>query len=180
MDKKSYLEKLKDPRWQKRRLEILERDEWTCQQCGNKKSPLHVHHRYYIKGKDPWDYSNEMLLTLCEECHEKEVNFRKVQEESLLHTLRGIFLVDDLFDLTVGFHYMPLFCHPKVMASICKWILCNEAIMIELCERWEEKGQYEKKYHHIGITGNILKRSERWQPAGCLKKISPKAKNSPP
>lgn len=31
MTDKTYAEKLKDPRWQKRRLEIFERDDWTCQ-----------------------------------------------------------------------------------------------------------------------------------------------------
>ncbi len=29
----TYAEQLKDPRWQKRRLEILQRDEWRCL-CG--------------------------------------------------------------------------------------------------------------------------------------------------
>ena len=31
-----YSEKLKDPRWQKKRLEILERDNFRCQYCGDK------------------------------------------------------------------------------------------------------------------------------------------------
>jgi 5-methylcytosine-specific restriction endonuclease McrA len=33
--RRTYGDKLKDPRWQKRRLEIFKRDEWTCQQCGD-------------------------------------------------------------------------------------------------------------------------------------------------
>lgn len=32
---------------------------------------LNVHHKYYIKGHNPWDYSNEALITLCEKCHGK-------------------------------------------------------------------------------------------------------------
>jgi 5-methylcytosine-specific restriction endonuclease McrA len=28
-----YLAKCKDPRWQKVRLEVFQRDEWTCQVC---------------------------------------------------------------------------------------------------------------------------------------------------
>lgn len=31
---------------------------------------FHVHHTYYQKGKLPWEYPNEALLTLCWECHE--------------------------------------------------------------------------------------------------------------
>ena len=70
-----YADKFKDPRWQKKRLEILERDAWGCMQCGDTDNTLHVHHRYYKKGRDPWDYPDEALVTLCEECHEGERGF---------------------------------------------------------------------------------------------------------
>ncbi len=30
---------------------------------------LQVHHLAYIEGRDPWDYSDEILITLCKECH---------------------------------------------------------------------------------------------------------------
>ena len=30
---------------------------------------LHVHHLYYIKAKFPWEYQNEALITLCNNCH---------------------------------------------------------------------------------------------------------------
>jgi hypothetical protein len=68
----TYREKLKDPRWQKRRLEILERDMWSCQSCFATESTLHVHHRYYMDVEHPWDYPESALVTLCEECHELE------------------------------------------------------------------------------------------------------------
>lgn len=64
----TYSEKLKDPRWQKLRLAVLQRDEWRCQYCGDTKTTLHVHHRYYL-GKNPWDTPEECLQTLCEDCH---------------------------------------------------------------------------------------------------------------
>ena len=67
---KTYAEKLKDPRWQKKRLEILERDKFACRYCADKEKTLHVHHVYYEKGKSPWEYEGDMLLTLCERCHE--------------------------------------------------------------------------------------------------------------
>lgn len=65
----TYLEKLKDPRWQKKRLEILERDKWTCASCGDKKSTLHVHHIFYLSKTEPWDVPSGLLITLCEDCH---------------------------------------------------------------------------------------------------------------
>ncbi len=39
-----YSEKLKDPRWQKKRLEIFQRDEFHCQQCGDGENTLCVHY----------------------------------------------------------------------------------------------------------------------------------------
>jgi 5-methylcytosine-specific restriction endonuclease McrA len=65
----TYAEKLKDPRWQKKRLEILERDEWRCCWCEDEKEQLHVHHGCYQYGFDPWDYDDETMWTLCASCH---------------------------------------------------------------------------------------------------------------
>lgn len=64
-----YSEQLKDPRWQKKRLEILNRDEFKCVQCDDDKSQLHVHHVYYLKGKYLWDYPDFLLVTVCKTCH---------------------------------------------------------------------------------------------------------------
>lgn len=66
----AYQEKLKDPRWQKKRLEILKRDEWCCQICNDKKSTLHVHHLFYKDGLDPWEYDDKDLVTLCDYHHD--------------------------------------------------------------------------------------------------------------
>lgn len=32
---------------------------------------LNVHHKYYITGRKPWEYDNNVLVTLCNECHSK-------------------------------------------------------------------------------------------------------------
>jgi hypothetical protein len=75
--KQIYIEKLKDPRWQKKRLEILERDGFTCQYCSDKDSTLHVHHLHYLPNKDPWEYDNRYLITYCEKCHKDITVFNK-------------------------------------------------------------------------------------------------------
>lgn len=67
---KTYFQKLQDPRWQKKRLEALEAAEWTCQCCMDSESTLHVHHRAYFKGREPWDYEIGQLEVLCKDCHE--------------------------------------------------------------------------------------------------------------
>lgn len=71
----TYAEKLKDPRWQKRRLEILNYHNYTCSKCLNGIDDgvtLHVHHTKYIDGFDPWEYSDCYLTVLCEDCHKIE------------------------------------------------------------------------------------------------------------
>jgi hypothetical protein len=68
--KNSYWIKLKDPRWQKKRLKILERSNFTCELCDDTETTLHVHHKAYRKGADPWDYEDYELQCLCENCHE--------------------------------------------------------------------------------------------------------------
>jgi hypothetical protein len=67
-----YSEKLKDPRWQKRRLKIFERDNWVCQLCSRTDLELHVHHLYRTT-EDPWDEPDLHLLTLCKLCHEQQL-----------------------------------------------------------------------------------------------------------
>lgn len=65
---KSYSAKLLDPRWQKKRVEILQRDNFTCQLCGDTRTTLHVHHDAY-KG-NPWNIGNDKLKTVCAHCHD--------------------------------------------------------------------------------------------------------------
>ncbi len=79
---KTYSEKLRDPRWQKKRLEVMSRDDFTCQFCEDKESTLNVHHIRYIRGHKPWEYEPYYLITLCESCHEGESN-RQLDESGL-------------------------------------------------------------------------------------------------
>lgn len=65
----SYGDKLKNPLWQKKRLEILNRDEFTCQLCSDTTTELHIHHKEYLPGRDPWEYEDENFQTLCKHCH---------------------------------------------------------------------------------------------------------------
>jgi hypothetical protein len=80
---KTYYEKLRDPRWQRKRLEIMERDEFACCHCGDFESTLNVHHAYYAAKTDPWDYEEGSLVTLCEDCHKRA-------EAARVALLRGI------------------------------------------------------------------------------------------
>lgn len=63
----TYSEKLRDPRWQKKRLEILKRDKFKCTYCGDKETELQIHHLKY--SSEPWNSENINLVTLCKHCH---------------------------------------------------------------------------------------------------------------
>lgn len=68
----AYAAKLKDPRWQRKRLEIMQRDKWMCQRCLRTDRTLNVHHKEYMPGADPWEYPGNLLETICEQCHAEE------------------------------------------------------------------------------------------------------------
>lgn len=67
----SYSEKLKDPRWQRKRLEIMGLNNFKCEQCESVDKTLNVHHIIYKKGAEPWEYENHELQCLCNDCHIK-------------------------------------------------------------------------------------------------------------
>ena len=79
----NYKEQVNDPRWVERSHEIMKRDNFTCQLCCKSHTKLNVHHIRYIKGKDYWDYPDELLMTVCEVCHAKihgKYNYGRVDQ----------------------------------------------------------------------------------------------------
>ena len=74
-----FTKQYKHDKWQKKRLEILRRDKWKCRCCGETNISLDVHHLYYDVGCLIWDYDNEVLVSLCRDCHIKiHVDLKKV------------------------------------------------------------------------------------------------------
>lgn len=67
----NYKDQYRHPMWQKKRLEILQRDKFTCVQCGETEVELHVHHAWYAKDCNIWEYPDRMLQTLCSNCHQE-------------------------------------------------------------------------------------------------------------
>lgn len=129
-----YSEKLKDPRWQKIRLKVLERDEWTCQRCGDSENTLNVHHCYYEPEKEPWEYPLEAFTTLCDNCHSNE-------KTDMLQSLRILsfvlqkqrFFAKDVLEIARGFNSIKYHYHtPEVTALIIKWVLKSPDIFHNL------------------------------------------------
>jgi hypothetical protein len=101
----TYAEKLKDPRWQRRRLEILSKNNFTCERCDSTTNSLHIHHCYYERGLQPWEYPDSALKCLCENCH----GSRQEMELAIQKALAGMSF-EDLDSVWCGvFHAISVF-----------------------------------------------------------------------
>lgn len=95
-----YGQKLKHPLWQRKRLEIMQRDGFKCRECGKDDETLHVHHVAYSRG-EPWDTPDHLLICLCHECHD-ERHSAEAECKDFLNTLmasltvKGIYALSDL------------------------------------------------------------------------------------
>jgi 5-methylcytosine-specific restriction endonuclease McrA len=67
----SRREQLNHPLWQRKRLEIMNRDNFKCLICGADNKKLNVHHICYFPDLHLWEYDNELLKTVCEDHHEQ-------------------------------------------------------------------------------------------------------------
>ena len=129
----TYRDKLKDPRWQNKRLEILERDHFRCKWCHDDKKTLHVHHLAYVKDYEPWDYPENYLITLCEWCHEYESIGRKPYGNELLDTLSLMgFKPDEIKMLNSYVEYNA----DKLKADVREW---EDRILTEAIENGEKE-----------------------------------------
>lgn len=83
----TYYEKLRDQRWQKKRLQLLEAAGWQCQSdnCLSEveKPTLHVHHKLYLRKHEPWDYPDYAYSVLCEVCHEVAQDWMEKRAKAL-------------------------------------------------------------------------------------------------
>jgi len=96
MTESTYTEQYKDPRWQKLRLRVLDRDNWKCQKCYDTDSTLHVHHLYCENGKSVWDYPLTCFVTLCEKCHDEETRWKKECVKNLIEAFTSVFLPSEI------------------------------------------------------------------------------------
>lgn len=140
--KKTYSEKLKDPRWQKKRLEILNRDEWSCQSCLDPTSTLHVHHRRYLPGKEPWDIPDELLVTLCEHCHNTETELTPEALKIFSDVLKSRFFYRELVELANGFNSLKSKYDSLVTVDVIKYWIGDEDRFEELADRYFKDAKF--------------------------------------
>jgi hypothetical protein len=102
--KKTYSEMLKHPKWQKKRLEVLERANFECELCGDGDSTLNVHHGYYRKGNKPWEYRDESFHCLCEDCHSGVTETVAYMKELIgLSPVQGLYFVQGFLMAAASF-----------------------------------------------------------------------------
>ena len=125
----SYSEKLRDPRWQKVRLEVMNRDNFTCRSCRDTETTLNVHHNFYEKGKNPWDYHMDDLTTLCEACHNRIEACLRVMRRNIGGKMR---LAEKFFHLS-QIENVP--CGPYGMEwTFAQWVTDSIARVVMLGE----------------------------------------------
>jgi len=93
----TYAEQLKHPKWQRKRLTLLDAAGWTCQLCSATESTLHVHHKRYVKGRRAWEYEDRELMVLCEACHDEQHRLQDLLDE-MVATAGG----EDCLRMVVG------------------------------------------------------------------------------
>lgn len=96
--KKTYGELLRDPRWQRKRLEAMEAASFACEKCGDTEKTLNVHHVKYRKNAAPWEYELDELETLCEACHQAVHSYTRM--------ITGLCSVLDPIQLSVAAGFM--------------------------------------------------------------------------
>lgn len=144
----TYSDKLKDPRWQKKRLKVMERDGFACKYCGDTGSTLMVHHLKY-NGK-PWDVADDYLITLCEE-HHKAVEFLIQRVRANSDDRASMVAVDSCLDLCNAFETPEekyqirdvlwiLARHPRLLSVVTYFL---EGIEDVMCNKPEESTQVQ-------------------------------------
>lgn len=77
---------------------------------------LNVHHKYYVNGKTPWEYDNDTLVTLCQDCHCLEHKSTRIPVYEDLYR-KQILQYAQLCDRCGGSGYLPQYHH--VENGIC-------------------------------------------------------------
>lgn len=126
---KPYKEYFKDPKWQKKRLEIFERDEFKCQRCEKDKETLHVHHRYYTANKKPWEYKNDAFVTLCKACHEEETEYIYGTLNMLSASIKQKFFSSDIERMAESFWKMEIIESSEITSFAICHMLENKEIL---------------------------------------------------
>lgn len=72
MGNEEFFKQYQTKEWYDISKRIKARDHNTCQMCGCNDKPLSVHHLRYGENGSIYDVPDSALITLCEDCHQKQ------------------------------------------------------------------------------------------------------------
>lgn len=152
--------------WQEFRQEVLRLDGYACTQCERQQSDgvrLHVHHKSYIAGRDPWDYPHDMCATLCSGCHAAE---HGIIPPKFGWTFIGY---DDLGDLSGECEYCGTAIRHSFLVSHEKWraMEIGEVCCDNLTSTQVATGHLESLRRHLDRRKRFVS-STRWVQEGPL------------
>lgn len=67
--KTPYSEQLQDPRWKDFCRRFRDSRGNACQYCKLTNAPLEVHHKFYLLGRQAWEYEFNDMILVCKRCH---------------------------------------------------------------------------------------------------------------
>lgn len=113
-------------RWQRRRLEILQRSDFSCESCEATDRTLHVHHKIYRKGAMPWEYADVELEALCADCHARQHRTKERLEKAIAELDEGsleelLGYADALIAKSVTFDGRPEEQYPNREWQLTSW-----------------------------------------------------------
>ena len=71
---------------------------------------LNVHHKYYVRGKKPWEYYDDALVTLCADCHKKRHTEEQIPVYKSLAEI-VVYGFCDVCDKCGGSGYLPQYSY---------------------------------------------------------------------
>jgi hypothetical protein len=71
---------MQNPKWEHFRQQVFAAKGAACEECG-RVDGLEIHHPYYRRGRDPWQYGTNEVRVLCGEHHEAAA---KLEDSAML------------------------------------------------------------------------------------------------
>ena len=87
MTKEEYERLLKSDYWKGYSYSLIKERNFTCEDCGRRfygeRNKLQVHHLVY-RDVNPWSYSPDEVVVLCEDCHKKRHGIKSISQKETL------------------------------------------------------------------------------------------------
>jgi hypothetical protein len=165
----SYANKLRDVRWQKKRLDVLQGHGWQCDECCSSEVELQVHHYWYETGLNPWDYEERCYGVLCDKCHTQwhaaKLEFDKIMAgmlstnmEQANGLLAGLSLIVNSQDFFVSKQTEPIF-----VSGLVRGFWPPNELQKELLDLCLEKMAFGHEFYFSDVVNDVTPFDHEYQ-----------------